>query len=97
MTTDETSLEFLQTLRRELIIAGLGVKAIIRMNDEFIRIANYDNKYVDFMLDQRTYWCRLADLSDKDVTLIEQEIEREKVQQYNVPMDVRLMLLLGHM
>ena len=75
-------MEFLQNLRRELIIAGLGVKAIIRMNDEFIRIANSDKKYVDFMLDQRTYWKRLADLSDKDIILIEQEIEREKMKVY---------------
>lgn len=97
MIPEETPLEFLQTLRCNLTIAGLGVKAIIRMNDEFIRIAYYDQAYVDFMLDKRTFWKRLADLSDKDIILLDQEIEREKKSPQNIPMDVRLMVLWGHM
>ena len=97
MTPDETSLEFLQNLRRELIIARSGVKAILRMNDKFLSIVNNDQKYVDFMLDQRTYWKRLADLADKDIVLIETEIEQEKILPKDIPMDVRLMLVLGHM
>lgn len=103
MATEETPLEFLQNLRREVILIEKGFSAYIRKVDIFIKIAEEHPeclvehpKYIDDHLFARKSFMDAAADSKNKIKLLNEEIAREIHSPSEAPMIYRLIVLFGH-